>query len=72
MDTTKQLIDILRNHGADDLADAVENCECGPLQLEVYERTDAGVFVSRHNIHADIADAFRNADVDGLAFKIIP
>jgi hypothetical protein len=74
MSPQADLLDILRRHGADTLADAVEECELGPVGLEVHEwRDDLGqAVVSRHNIHADMIEDFESAKVDGLDFIIRP
>jgi hypothetical protein len=74
MSPQADLLDILRRHGADTLADAVEECELGPVGLEVHEwRDDLGqAVVSRHNIHADMIEDFESAQIDGLDFIIRP
>jgi hypothetical protein len=72
MSPQADLLDILRRHGADALAEAVEECELGPVGLEVHEwRPDLKMsVVSRHNIHADLIEDFEAADIDGLGFVI--
>jgi hypothetical protein len=74
MSPQADLLDILRRHGADTLADAVEECELGPVGLEVHEwRDDLGqAVVSRLNIHADMIEDFESAQIDGLDFIIRP
>jgi hypothetical protein len=74
MSPQADLLDILRRHGADTLADAVEECELGPVGLEVHEwRDDLGqAVISRHNIHADMIEDFESAQIDGLDFIIRP
>lgn len=66
------LLDMLRRHGATELADAVEECESGTVGLEVHEwRDDLGQsVVSNHNIHADLIEDFESAGIQGLDFII--
>jgi hypothetical protein len=68
------LLDMLRRHGATELAEAVDECERGTVGLEVHEwREDLGqAVVSRHNIHADMIEDFESAQIDGLDFIIRP
>ena len=74
MSPQADLLDILRRHGATELAEAVDECERGTVGLEVHEwREDLGqAVVSRHNIHADMIEDFESAQIDGLDFIIRP
>lgn len=65
---------LLRKWGANDLASVVsEEANDEVTTLEVYERRPdlGGAMVHSYNIHPDLIDMFEQADVDGLAFKVI-
>lgn len=74
MKPSEHLTTTLRAHGAGRLADDYQECEEGPVQMEMHEWRDdlKMAVVSTHNIHADMIEDFKSADIPGLAFKIIP
>jgi hypothetical protein len=71
----KEFADLLRKWKATDLASVIsEEANDEVTTLEVYERRPdlGGALVHRFNIHPDLIEMFEAADVDGLAFKVIP
>ena len=69
----EEFVELLRKWKANGLASMVaEEATDEVTTLEVYERqAEGGALMHRFNIHPDLIEVFENADVDGLAFKII-
>ena len=69
----EEFVELLRKWKANGLASMVaEEANDEVTTLEVYERqAEGGALMHRFNIHPDLIEVFENADVDGLAFKII-
>jgi hypothetical protein len=70
----EEFAELLRKWGANGLASVVsEEANDEVTTLEVYERCPdlGGATVHRYNIHPNLIEMFEQADVDGLAFKVI-
>jgi hypothetical protein len=69
----KEFVELLRKWKVNGLATLVaEEATDEVTTIEVYERqAEGGALMHRFNIHPDLIEVFENADVDGLAFKII-